>query len=275
MSELKERIINDLKKSGFIKELELARMLSKNGWNPHLNDTYLDKDTNVSREIDIIGSKMGPVAYEKLKLWLDLVIECKKTTNPWVIFSNKDENFLKFHLNPGWSLIHGGEKYIKNGGIFPPRVIDKHFMRNNCDRIGSAFHDAFKEPRETSKIFQAVITACKAAADKVTIHGASPKWDDYDEEALTHLTFYHPIVVVDGPLYEVHLNEESEAEVNEVDWIPTTYRYSSRNYADSGNVSFHCDIVRFEFFQQYLQKVDKWLLNMNTDMVEYYKKNYT
>ena len=272
---LKDKIIEDLRKTGFLKELELARILSDKGWRPHLNQTYLDKDINTNREIDVVASKKGRISNDKLHLWVNLVIECKKTKNPWVIISNSDESSLNFHLQPGWSLIHGGEKYIDNGGIFPPRLIDKHLMRGASNRIGSAFHDSFKEPRETSKIFQSIMAACKAAVDKSEIHGASKEWEDYEKKDPTYLTFYHPIVVVDGPLYEAHLNDKNELTVDEVDWIPVTYNYSSRAYSEYGSTSWHCDIVSFKFFEEYLMKADNWLEKMNIDFVKWYNKKYT
>ena len=271
---LEEKILEDLLKTGFIKELEVAQILTKAKWKTSLNQTYQDKDTNINREIDIIASKKGNIDFNKLHLWVDLVIECKQTSNPWVIISNHFESSLDFHLNPGWTIIHGGEKYIKNGGIFPPRHIDQYFMRSKTSRIGSAFHDSFKKSTETSKIFQAIMSACKAAVYKSQIHGASPNWDDYKKEEPTDLTFYHPIVIVDGPLFEAFLNKKNKIELKRVEWIPITYVYSSPNYSKHLDTTFHCDIVTFEYFEKYLLTVDSWLTKMNDSFIEYYKKNY-
>lgn len=271
---LEEKILEDLLKTGYINELEVARKLSQYNWKPNLNGTYLDKDLNINREIDVTASKRGGVKYDKVNIRVELIIECKKTSNPWVIVSNNDERSIHFHLAPGWTIIHGGEKYINNGGIFPPRLIDEHFMRCNSSRIGSAFHDAFKEPKEISKIFQAIMNASKAAISRSSIYGASPEWKDYKKEAPTNLTFFHPIVVVDGPLFEAYLNLSNKLEVKQIDWIPTTYRYSSPNYSKDSDILFHCDIVTFNYFERYIELVDNWLIKMNEACVEYYKKHY-
>lgn len=272
MEPLEKKILNNIKKTGFIKELELARILNNKGWDSQLNSSYLDKDTGINREIDIIASKKGNIDYHYLHLWVDLVIEVKKADKPWVIVTNSDDDGLNYRLNPGWGIIHGGEKYIDIGGIFPPRIIDKYFMRNQSVRIGSSFYEAFKESSEVSKIYQAIMSACKAAVYKSKIHGASPKWDDYGADDPTYLTFYHPVVVVDGPLYEVYLNENNEVVVSKINWIPVSYQYSSPQYSKEwSDTYFHCDIVQFDYMNTYLDLTQMWLEKMNENMVAHYK----
>lgn len=270
---LEEQILRNLIKTGFINELHIANKLNNANWKTSLNQSFQDIDTNTSREIDIVARKAGKTKCGMLSMSVHLVIECKKIEKyPWVIISNQIENSLYFHLYPGWSIIHAGEKYMDGGGIFPPRLIDEHFMRSNSTRIGSAFHDAFKDSTEASQIFKAFMSACKAAVYKSKLYDIDKEWSAYKIEDPTRLDFFHPVVVVDGPLFEAFLDLKNELTVKRADWVPITYRHTSPQYGD--DTLFHCDIVTFNYFDKYLNSVENWLTKMSESCGSFYKEKY-
>lgn len=264
---MKERILEDLNKTGFISELYIAQNIANKGWKPTLSSSFFDKDLNISREIDIIATKKAISVDDKLSLWVNLVIEVKKSSKPWIIFTNELEKKGVFYNGmPGWTLIHGGENYIGDrGGVFSPEDIHEHLMRIDKKRIGKAFHEAFKPPTETSKIFQAIISACKAAIDKSEVY---PEENSYRKKSVNtdkiYLEFYHPMIVIDGPLFEVYLDDKNAIKLEEQDWIPVNYEYSSNNYGSEygRSVTFYPDIVKYEAIDQYIDLVDKWLATM-------------
>ena len=264
---MKDKILEDLNKTGFINELRVAQKFEEKSWRPKLNDSFFDKDSQISREIDLIVKKRASNVKNKLGLWINLTVEVKKSAKPWIVFTNDlEKKGGLFNGMPGWTLIHGGENYIgENGPIFTPRDIHEKIMRINKTRIGTAFHESFKPPTETSKIFQAIISACKAAVDKSEIHPRENSFmKDFRESDEIYLEFYHPLVVVDGPLFEVYLDKANEIQLEEQKWIPVNYEYSSKQYSESfgHSISFYPDIVKFDYIEEYINLLDTWLSSM-------------
>ena len=58
MDELKKKILKDIEKTGFVTELKAVSLLIENDWVTEHSSTYEDKDNNISREIDIVASKV-------------------------------------------------------------------------------------------------------------------------------------------------------------------------------------------------------------------------
>src|SRR5690606_17296106 len=123
--------LEDLKKTGFLNELRIAQKLASRSWKPKLNDSYFDKDSQISREIDLIAIKKASDLPNHLDLWVNLVVEVKKSSKPWIIFTNELEKKRGLYNGmPGWTLIHGGENYVgATGGIFTPEDIHQNIMR--------------------------------------------------------------------------------------------------------------------------------------------------
>jgi len=264
---MKDKILEDLNKTGFLSELYIAQKLSEKGWKPKLNNSYFDKDLKISREIDVIASKKAIEVNKNLDLWVNMIIEVKKSSKPWIVFTNELEKKGVFYNGmPGWTLIHGGENYIgERGGVFSPEDIHQQLMRVNKKRIGKAFHESFKSPSEPSKIFQAIISTCKAAIDKSEIHAEENRYVKKGvNSSKIYLDFYHPMVIVDGPLYEVYLDDTNKIVLEEQSWIPVNYEYSSNNYANryGRSTTFYPDIVQYDSIDEYIDLVDNWLNGM-------------
>ncbi|RDY60144.1 hypothetical protein [Flagellimonas nanhaiensis] len=264
MESLKEKIIADIRKTGFIKELEVGSILRKNGWSTNHSDHYEDKDLSKSREIDIIATKVKNDSENHLHLEFSLVIDVKKMNKkPWVIFSvDKDTS-----LTQGWRIQHSGYNYMRKygdkkqyrAGIFSTEVDYKNFKKN-VSKYGIAFHEAFKSPSETSKIYESLISVCKATWHMNNRYDFG-KLDDFDPEESTELYIYIPLVVLDGYLYEAILNNNGEIELNEKELIQIKLNYSSPNYGKS-DIDFFPDIVHVNNLEEYLKRTDEWIEGM-------------
>ena len=77
--ELKEKVKKALIDSGFPLEMIIAKVLEDDGWNTNLGDRYVDFETRVLREIDIIANK----SVNGIEVYL--VIECKKSDNKQLV----------------------------------------------------------------------------------------------------------------------------------------------------------------------------------------------
>lgn len=85
-----EFVAEELRKSGFPLEIEVADILSENGWSVFSSFLYLDYDDDVHKELDIIANKVlkGQIdASDYYNVQVELLIECKKREDKtWVFF---------------------------------------------------------------------------------------------------------------------------------------------------------------------------------------------
>ncbi|HUW48421.1 MAG TPA: hypothetical protein VMW36_06740 [Patescibacteria group bacterium] len=104
-------ILKTLKDSGYPLEQEIASILEKMGWDCTLNYAFTDVETNVSRETDILAQRdmtlerhlknltesaprIGDAESksrwrsmnERVRLHVEVIVECKKVTSPVVFF---------------------------------------------------------------------------------------------------------------------------------------------------------------------------------------------
>lgn len=82
---LAERIQRSLERTGYPLELETARVLGGAGFDVVQSDYYKDPETDKYREIDVVAYSSSTVS--RGELLVQIVVECKKSSNPWVVFS--------------------------------------------------------------------------------------------------------------------------------------------------------------------------------------------
>lgn len=262
------RILADIKKTGFVSELNAASIFLKNNWKVSHNSSYLDKDQEKSREIDLTAQKFDFEPKFRFRQEFYIAVEIKSSERPWVVFassktddsiSSKDwENLFAAENLLIWR--HLNTEEIKNG-----------YMRASYDKVGTAFHEVFKSPSQPSQIFEAVISACKAVTfmkdSFEEVRGiTSAENISYNPKEYHFLGIFMPLIVVDGELYEAHLDDKGELVLEEKDFIPLRFAYSSPKYrrqfqssSESLNyLTFFPDIVTQRGLNSYLQKLDFW-----------------
>lgn len=267
--EKKDKILADIKKTGFVTELNTASILLKHDWKVSQNSSYLDKDQDKSREIDIVAQKFDFEAKFRFRQEFYVAIEVKSSAKPWVIFTTSENNELL--SSQDWQNLFSAENLLVWRHLGRDDI-KKEFMRASCYRIGTTFHEAFKGPNQPSQIFEAVISACKAVTfmkeSFEEIRGVDLNdLNSYNPKEYHFLGVFVPLIVVDGELFDAHLNDEGEIELEEKDYIPLKFSYSSPKYkrqslssnAESLNyLTFFPDIVTFKGLDAYLQKLDFW-----------------
>ncbi len=80
-----------LTKTGFILEMEVVEFLKKWGYQPKVNQYFLDLEDNKKREIDIVATK------EINKILVHLIIECKQSLYDDWIFICSDRNPPRYY----------------------------------------------------------------------------------------------------------------------------------------------------------------------------------
>ncbi len=256
--ELKLKILANIQKSGFVSEMKVNSMLIKKGWAFTLSgETFTDKDLNKSREIDLMSFKQISNEDNSLTISVQLIIEVKKSEKPWIIFCQKRQNF--FHTIFGINILRDSENISMSELSFNDlNENNKHF---NSTYFGTAFTEAFKDTSETSQVYSALITACKAAVhfkkDESKQSKPYVKIRDKNEKRTLHI--YLPVVVLNGNLYRAILDDLGEVDLEEVNYCPVNLNYTSENYSQS---RFSPEIVTLNEFNNYLDYIDRWQLEI-------------
>lgn len=83
-----DRVRHWLEASGFPLEMRIANSFEASGFTVSQGDYYVDPETSIARETDIIASKENAAAPAWLRWWT--VIECKAGSEaPWVLFPRR------------------------------------------------------------------------------------------------------------------------------------------------------------------------------------------
>lgn len=85
--DLEKKIMTNLETTGFITELKVGSILTKNNWQAFPSRTYTDKDEDKSREIDIIASKVEYDEELNFQFQFEMVIEIKNLIKTIGLFS--------------------------------------------------------------------------------------------------------------------------------------------------------------------------------------------
>ena len=89
-NDLAAKVAAWLNKSGYPLEMRVAQAfrmrLASHGWNIRTNDTYTDPKTGTPRERDLVAySSIDLFAKRGISLGVELFVECKSITSPWVV----------------------------------------------------------------------------------------------------------------------------------------------------------------------------------------------
>lgn len=264
MSEnLLKKIKADIEKTGFITELLVGDMLNQNKWHVSHSVSYEDMQSLKSREIDVVSTKNFHSKKTNLYTEFHLVVEVKKIKkNPWVVFTTP---FV--FKSWGWRILHSGWNYTnKKSAILSSDAFEEKHPFKKKKRFGKAFHEAFKtiNPGVNSKIFDAILSVCKAAYHLKKSHGGEPFKNDFDPKKSVELHFYLPVIVLDGQLFEAYL-DEGEISVKEQSWVPIEYEISSEKFKHGKN-TFFPSIVKLEAFDEYIQQIETWINTTNQNL---------
>ena len=259
-NQLLNKIKEDLHKSGFISELRAANIAKSKEWRVKFNSNYLDLDTGKSREFDLDVSNAF-VTHPEFSLHIQLNIEVKKSKRPWVIFT-EDISKTKYQSHsPGFGIITAFDNF-STAEVLDVKGLMEGFMRSEKSYLGRNFCEAFKDPDEPSKIFEALISISKASLYSRELNmlpQAKEQQDDptmhYDPELPCYYHIIQPLVVLDGKLVGAKLNEEDEIVLMDSNYIPLELEYTSEKYQHK---RFYPDIITLDYLGEYLDRTKSW-----------------
>lgn len=236
-----KKMKSDIERSGFPLEILISSILIKNGWNVVNQQYYFDDAEKKSRTIDIVSHKaefrtIGD--YDRVKF--SLVLDCKKSTTPWV--------FYTMHNEPDEQLLYsiGLIKIISNPDARKSPVFIKwlkkqcHYSFDKTKEFAVNYYEPFKKGGGNAipTAFYQVTKACNFELNFVRT--------SILKIPMKPLFVYYPVVVFDGHLYECKPEGE---EINICRRNHFCYHFSQeRNYI--------IDIVEKDYFEDFLKSLD-------------------
>jgi hypothetical protein len=259
---LRDKLLSDVKKTGYPIELQVGDIFSRNGWHVQHNRYYLDKEEQKGKEIDV--SAYVKTHNEGIHVGLHLICEVKKSSDkPWVIFSTKKQ----FVEGLGWARLHYSQGVDHT--ILSYNKIERSSSFREFSRIGRSYHEGFKQSPEHSQIFKALISSIKASEDCLVKNQEAISQDTAIRKVIHKqdklICFIEPMVVLDGFLYEGYLSEKGELELNEIGHIPVSCGYISSEYLRRDHI---VDVVTIRELPNLLEQKRKWVADMCHSIVE-------
>ena len=242
---LQSKIIASIEKSGFPLELRISNSLLERGYFVGNGLYYLDEDEGKGREIDIRALKNEKTGKFNLPsgslvetmVRNCLLIECKKSDQPWVFFTSNQNSYdkelvqldcLGFDKGYFW---HADAKLYKYISAVHPFAFSS--MR------GRSHFEPFKSGEGTETIFKATTTAVKA-----TLFTMKSKF----AAGMGSACFYYPIVIYDGNLFEAFLMK-NKINLKKTELVFLSYFYTSQIY---GAQSFIVSVLTEKGFRNSL-----------------------
>jgi hypothetical protein len=156
-----------------------------------------DDDSGKNREIDILATKSDKMGFSHA----GFIIECKSTTNPWVVFKSKGASSyantligLNLHTDTANSAI---ERLLSN-----PNNIKWRLQKR--DDFGYGLREASSGQNDSA------YSIC------TSLIKASRSWLSSPRVANPRVAFAFPILVVDAPIFECRLNDDHQIALHEV-----------------------------------------------------------
>lgn len=251
---LKDKIIEDLKKTGFGSEMKALKIFHSLEWKAEAGRHYFDKDENISREFDISAYSCANL-YSKNILcasnFFHICAQVKKSDKPWVVFRNP---LPRYKTLCAWNnIISSNYLPMKHPDL--ANVLSKNSLLIKKGWRAVGIHEAFKKPNAHSQWFDAFVTVCKACEDsygKNSYNEGRQKSDNILENP-TKFIFFQPIVILDGKLIAADLDKSNNIAFEEIDSAPFEFEFKTKNY--NKRISYRIDLVTIENLESYLELV--------------------
>jgi hypothetical protein len=259
---LHRKIEEDIRKTGFISEMQATRIFLNRKWDVQVSGAYTDRDSGKDREYDILAGceyfdfdegTDGPI----VELYFEMCVEVKKSKYPWVLLKKPSHMYGGPNLFSG--SLHAFQDSIENASLF--MFTESPWQDKGWFAYG--IHEAFKKPNEHSSSYDALMSAYKAAQEIFDWRTEIfvPKWPDSKLHNPTikpnpsHV-LVRPVVVVDAPLYSAELLPNGSSKANKIEWGIVDFRFGTPNYPTR---VCQIDVVQLDFLNKYLESVEEHL----------------
>lgn len=266
-------IMTAVKKSGYLMEQEVATLFECNEFHVNTNVAFQDVDEDKSREIDVKAIKrVGHNIEKKLAAYVELIVECKNTNNPFV-FIGRPKNAFDNNTPPEEFIIpfnyrevfetSAGRRTSKELDAFRHLGFDDiHLEHKNewkavqfcrIDRKGADWH------ANHGGLYDALFYPMAKAL--VSRKREVPKNNDRNEWQF--FWFFFPIVVTSGDIFLID-STATEPEPVTVEFVTFKRELKTTNLKGKYNVTF----VKQDSLDKFLDKVVTPMANQLFELVE-------
>jgi hypothetical protein len=264
LDDLKKKLLQDIKGTGFPLELRVTDIFSKQGWSVMNNVYYIDKDEMKGREIDLIAENFFRKSdgTNGLYFCFSLLVEMKKTEKkPWIFFTSNNGN----RHYPRHTVQNSYAKNVRLSNVF---MFEQHLHK----KLGQSFYQGFTGNSGRDDIFKAISGSVKALC-----HFKESSYIHHDNDNKFVIQLFEPLVILQGDLFSASLNDEGDIEIEETNYVQMLFNYLSPNYNTENNYqlnsSFLVHVVRFEylnfFLEDYLSKQNRVFNQMILHLEEF------
>lgn len=184
--------------SGYPLEMQVAEAFRRAAFNVFQAQYYLDAETGKAREFDVAALRStGGLQTIEVKV----VVECKRSPDkPWVLFTNKvhQTSILPFLRTAG---SRAGRDFIRRARR--DDIVKRLAHYQNPERIAYGMTQGFTNGEGVA--YKATMSAANAALWSIKNHEEAVE----PYEAIGLVVF--PVIVVDAPLFEYYLDEDTAA----------------------------------------------------------------
>jgi hypothetical protein len=174
-----EKYVENIRRTGFPLEFEIAEALRKHEWSVITNKYYIDDVQATVREIDIVAYKA--TAKNGVMIYTSIIVSCKKSEeNVWALLSKKANTNDR---NIDWSPLHTWAgapdlRYMLSLPLWKTKYRDYmisnglHTVVQEPARHIFAFQEMAKEsgkPKNDKAIFESVTSLIKAQAYELNV----------------------------------------------------------------------------------------------------------
>lgn len=263
VSNLKKRILDELKKSGFPIEIEAVRILENMGWEASNQLGYLDEDENKWRRVDLRAVRAENIEESQVykRLVLHLYIECKHSDNPWVFYVREKEK-MPFHPFEILSIL----KEVSCPPVLPKSFLDEkqwqmifHFLK--LKDIGIISFEPFTQ-KGKDKIFEASSQVVKSL--KYSLERNKTNLSNLSTVKHSVFCWAYPIILTDARVFAFYGKNRPLVEVQH---LPYLFNYKEED--------FLIDIVYLDYFNKYLQLIGEEFeaLKKNINLLQPHRLN--
>jgi hypothetical protein len=262
---LKNRISEDLHKSGFQSEMAAVEAFLVTGWQCEGSFTYRDRESNSSREIDLQATFTLSRARQRggsVQCGLRVLAEVKKSEEPWVAFRERASSPTQ--LLDAWNNL----TYTLNlptEQVALADALSQHSLLSTNGWKARGVHESFKRPSTPSRWYAAGVAACKAAESALEAEAATldPLRPNFSDSIL--FVLIKPIIILDGPFVSAHLKDGETLVIEEITSAAFRFQHRTSEYTRD---SYSLDVVTMEALPAYIASSERRLRSFMEALVQ-------
>lgn len=248
-----EKIKEEIKKTGFVLENKVAKILEEHNWSVITNRYYLDDIKDIDREIDILAYKVREI--NNTLFYTTLIISCKKSSDEiWTFLTKelkeqnpnvkslpihnwtnqKDIQYMLTHQNIEDRIRNSKKEFLDLVYTIPRQVFAFQQLK-----VGTY------KPQNDKDIYNSIITSIKALEfERSSLRSRKKESAFYNFNLLS---------IFDGKMVELFFSDPDAPDSEEINNI----KYLNRHIVNKQDDFYRVHFVNFTSFKDVIHKYEE------------------